>query len=184
MKLITRAFVILGCLMFFAMSLAAQVSREDGMDLYRQGKYDQAITILETVLTKDRSDQVAWVYLGACFWKSGNKRDALLAFSKGKPSSKTDEFPGYEKRVEITAKPRADFPHSENLQYGATKIARVAIELLSDGHVGFIVPIQAWPDGFSQNAGAAAKHIKFNPAKRDGKPVTSVIIVEYAFSAY
>src|SRR5437867_3561684 len=107
MKLITRTFVFLGCLMLFAMSLAAQVSREDGMDLYRQGKYDQAVTVLETVLTKDRSDQVAWVYLGACFWKSGNKRDAVIAFSKGKPSSKNDKLPGYEKWVEVTAKPRA-----------------------------------------------------------------------------
>jgi hypothetical protein len=182
MKLI-RVLSIFASLLLFGISVFPQ-SREEGMDLYRQGKYDQATAVLETVLTKDRSDQVAWVYLGACFWKSGNKHDALIAFSKGKPSSKTDEFPGYEKRVEITAKPRADFPHSENLQSGATKIARVAIELRSDGHVGFIVPIQERPDGFYQNAAAAAKRIKFNPAQKDGKPVTTVIIVEYSYSVY
>src|SRR5206468_735774 len=98
---------------------------------------------------------------------SGNKRDAVIAFSKGKPSSKTDELPGYEKRVEVTAKPRAAFPHSEYLQSGATKIVRVAVEFLSDGHIGFIVPVEERSDGFSENSAAAAKHIKFNPAIRN-----------------
>jgi len=50
-----------------------------------------------------------------------------------------------------------------------TRIARVAVEFLADGHLGFIVLIDERVDGFTCSSLAAAKHIKFNPAWKGGE---------------
>ena len=66
---------------------------------------------------------------------------------------------------------------------GEVKI-NLAIELLSDGKVGFVKSLDsgAHPD-FLRASIAAARQISFTPAQNNGAPVTTVRIVEYSFWA-
>lgn len=58
---------------------------------------------------------------------------------------------------------------------------RLKVEFLATGKVGKIVPITRLPYGATENAIEAARLIKFIPAKRAGKPVTTASTVEYSF---
>ncbi len=56
--------------------------------------------------------------------------------------------------------------------------------LAADETVKHIEIITGLPDGLSQKAIEAAKQIKFEPAKKDGKPVSVWVEIEYRFNVY
>ncbi len=58
------------------------------------------------------------------------------------------------------------------------------VEMQSDGKIGFVQPSVELPNGLTENAVRAARSIKFEPAWKDGKPVTTVSILDYGFSIY
>ena len=63
---------------------------------------------------------------------------------------------------------------------------RVALRLVlgADGTVQHILVVRALPDGLTEMAVAVAKQIAFQPATKDGRPVSQVVNVEYNFSIY
>lgn len=54
----------------------------------------------------------------------------------------------------------------------------------ADGSVGSITPIRSLPYGLTEKAVAAARQIKFQPAMKDGRPVSVAMVVEYNFNVY
>ena len=58
------------------------------------------------------------------------------------------------------------------------------VTFLPSGQVGSVSPVSGLPYGLTEQAIAAAKQIRFEPAKKNGVPVTSVAIVEYNFNIY
>lgn len=56
--------------------------------------------------------------------------------------------------------------------------------LFSDGTVRNITPIKRLPDGLSEKAIAAAKLIRFLPAEKDGRVVSTYAVINYAFAIY
>jgi hypothetical protein len=104
------------------------------------------------------------------------QRDAL-----SDPSIKTqaDYTP-----VKILSKPRAAYPKSETGTVCMTGAVRLKITFLASGEIGSIVPVTRLPDGATENAIEAARKIKFIPAMRNGKPISSVRSIEYSFTIY
>ena len=87
------------------------------------------------------------------------------------------------KSLFILAKPRAkytDEARQNNIQ--GTVTLRVAF--LANGQVGSVSPVSGLPDGLTEQALAAAAQIKFNPATKNGKPVTVTKSVQYSFTIY
>jgi len=83
----------------------------------------------------------------------------------------------------ITYQPKArytDRARGENIQ-GAI---RVALLLGASGKVEHILFLSRLGFGLDQEVITAARQIKFEPKKRDGKPIPVVIVREYTFAIY
>ena len=63
-------------------------------------------------------------------------------------------------------------------------VVKVRLVLSSDGRVTNIQVIKGLPAGLTERAVAAATHICFLPAEKDGRPVSTWVTVEYNFNIY
>jgi TonB family protein len=94
------------------------------------------------------------------------------------PLSEPDVTP-----IKITRQPPArytDRARTENVQ-GAI---RVAILLGATGKVEYILFLSRLGCGLEEEVVKAARSIRFEPKKKNGKPVSTVVIREYTFSIY
>ena len=83
----------------------------------------------------------------------------------------------------ILEKPRASYTdraRSSNVQ----GTVRVAVLLGANGKVEHILLLKRLGHGLDEQAIAAARKIKFEPKQKDGKPVSTVVIIEYGFTIY
>lgn len=87
--------------------------------------------------------------------------------------------------VKILSKPRAPYPNGDT---GGSICIRGSVTLRvtfqANGEVGKISVVSGLPYGATENAIAAARKIKFNPAKLNGLPVTSFKTIQYFFSEF
>lgn len=169
-------------ILMFAVVAFGQNERDKGIELYQSGDYNAAISILQNVVTADKKDRDAWLYLGLSFARIKKDNEALKALRKGDSISSKDSS-NYDKEVKITSKPRPTYTElaKQNLTQGRV---RLAIEFGADGKIKFIHPVQSLPDGLTQNCIAVAKSIKFDLAYKNGKPVPRIGIIEYSFDIY
>lgn len=170
----------LSTLFFLTTISLSQTEREKGIELYRQGEYAQAVEILQNVVKTEEDNRPAWLYLGASYVKLKKDADAVQAFHRTNVIYKKN-LTVYDKQLKVISRPRANYTRSaeKNLTPGTVKIA---VEFSSNGKIGFIFPFQSLPDGLTESVLNAAKTIKFEPAIKDGKPVTVVTVLEYNFS--
>jgi hypothetical protein len=175
---------VLLCMFVCSTCLAAQasVNREDGIASYRSGEFEKAANILQTVVEKDKSDKLAWIYLGAAFVKLGKQKEAVIAFKNSNFTYK-DRTEQFDQDVKTIWKPRASYTDEARME-NVTGTIKIAVEYGADGKIGFIFPFQTLPDGLTNSAVRAAKLIEFKPATKGGKPVTSVTIISYSFEIY
>jgi TonB family protein len=90
---------------------------------------------------------------------------------------------GVTQKVKIISKPKApytDAARQNNVQGSVT----LKIVFLASGQVGSVTAVTRLPYGLTENAIAAAKQIKFEPAKRDGVPYTTSMTFQYGFNIY
>jgi len=84
-------------------------------------------------------------------------------------------------RLNISEQPRPELPVKHGtLDVQGTVVLRV--QFLEFGEVGEITPVKELPQGLTQLAVSAARRIKFEPEKKEGKPVTVVREVQYIYS--
>lgn len=87
--------------------------------------------------------------------------------------------------VKILYKPRAAYPQPFD---GGTVCMQgtvtLRVQFLETGKIGEIKVISGLPYGANENAIEAAKKIKFEPAIKNGKPITTVKIVLFTFTIY
>jgi TonB family protein len=85
--------------------------------------------------------------------------------------------------VRIISKPRANYTdaaRSNNIQ--GTVMLRVTF--LASGTIGGISPVSGLPYGLTEQAIAAARLMRFEPAKKNGVPYTVTKVVPYYFTIY
>ncbi len=175
-----KILFILSTLFFLTTINLAQTEREKGIELYRQGEYQQAVEVLQKIVKTEEDNRPAWLYLGASYVKLKKDVAAVQAFHRTNVIYKKN-LTVYDKQLKIVSRPQANYTRSaeKNLTSGTVKIA---VEFGADGKIGFVFPFQSLPDGLTENVLAAAKTIKFEPAIKDKKPVTVVTVLEYNFS--
>jgi TonB family protein len=61
---------------------------------------------------------------------------------------------------------------------------RLRVLLRADGVAKVLSVVKGLPDGLTEKAVEAAEKIRFQPAERDGRPVSSVITLDYNFNVY
>lgn len=85
--------------------------------------------------------------------------------------------------VKIFSKPRAvytDAARTNNIQGFVT----LRIVFLGSGQIGDVTVISGLPYGLTEQAIAAARKIRFQPATRNGKPYTKSMTIQYGFTIY
>ncbi|HEY9402733.1 MAG TPA: energy transducer TonB [Pyrinomonadaceae bacterium] len=87
-------------------------------------------------------------------------------------------------RAIIKSKPNPGYP-PEARSYGVRGVVKLRIILGADGKVGDKVEVlEGLPHGVTEEAIKAARRIKFESARKDGRPVSQYVIVFYHFNLY
>jgi TonB family protein len=87
------------------------------------------------------------------------------------------------KALYITSKPRVAYTEiARNNDVQGTVTLKV--EFKKNGKIGKISVISGLPDGLSEQAVKAAEKIEFQPAVKNGKPITITKTVQYTFTLY
>jgi TonB family protein len=83
--------------------------------------------------------------------------------------------------VFLLSKPEPEY--SEQARENKTEGSVILyVVLRADGEVGDVAVLKGLPDGLNDKAIEAARGIKFEPAQKDGRPVSQSLRVEYIFS--
>lgn len=170
-------------LLFSAVGVFGQQSeREKGIELYNQGDYAKAIEVLSKAAEALSADADLWLYVGMAEAKSGREGNAAKAFKKAeKLSAKTTS--GTDTELKITRRVMARYTDEARRNYIQGRI-KVAVEFLANGEIGLVIPFQTLPYGLEENTVEAVKKTEFEPAKKDGKPVTVIKIIYQQFTIY
>jgi TonB family protein len=85
--------------------------------------------------------------------------------------------------IKILDKPRAIYTNDARKNQRAGTVT-LRVTFMANGSVGNITVVSGLPDGLTENAIAAAKNIRFEPAKRNGVAQTVTKQVQYTFTLY
>ncbi len=85
--------------------------------------------------------------------------------------------------VKILSRPKPPYTDSAR-QNQVTGTVRLRVTFTANGQIGSVSPVSGLPYGLTEQAIAAAKQIRFEPAKKNGVPILSVRVIEYTFSIY
>lgn len=84
--------------------------------------------------------------------------------------------------LRIISKPQAKYTEDARTNNVQGSV-RLKVVLLASGQVGSITPVTQLPHGLTEQAIAAARLLKFEPAKVNGVPVSKTITIDYSFPA-
>jgi TonB family protein len=108
-----------------------------------------------------------------------SKEGSGIGTGKGKTEI-SNSIASNSKPVRILSKPRANYTEMAR-QNGTEGIVTLKVTFLASGQIGGITPISALPDGLTEQAIAAARNIKFEPAERGGQAFSVTKTIEYLF---
>jgi TonB family protein len=83
----------------------------------------------------------------------------------------------------ITFKPEPGYTESAR-KFNVTGVVRLRAILAATGEVNSISVVKGLPHGLTSKALAAAKQVKFQPARKDGRIVSQYVVFEYNFNIY
>ena len=107
---------------------------------------------------------------------TGSGSGTGLAPSQAKPTDSSKTEP-----LKILSKPAPGY--TDLARNNSTEgTLRLRVTFSASGEITGVSPITSLPDGLTEQAIAAARDIKFVPAKRDGVPVSVTKTIEYRFS--
>src|SRR5215203_1561372 len=81
---------------------AQQTDRDRGIELYREGKFQDAAKVLETAVTVEPNDPSAWRFLGGAYVHMDKAGKAVNAFAKSSRVKRGVVNPNFERSVRIT----------------------------------------------------------------------------------
>lgn len=186
MQFLNRKFFLSLAIILFAsaISLAQATEREKGLTLYASGDYKAAVEYLEKAVKADDKDNEAWRFLGMAYY-AGTKdaEKAREAFEKSKNKVEGGKDKEFDSALKIISKRPARYT-PEARRNGVSGTVILLVEFTGDGRIGNIFPYKPLPDGLTENSIDSARRIKFEPAVRDGKPVSVIKFIEYGFNTY
>ena len=102
---------------------------------------------------------------------------------KDAPKVKTPTNGGGTVAVKIISKPRAAYTDLARTNLVQGKVV-LKVTFLASGEIGSIVTVSGLPGGLTEQAIAAARAIKFEPARVNGVAVATTRTIEYTFSIF
>ena len=90
---------------------------------------------------------------------------------------------GVTEKIKFISKPKASYTdQARTNQIQGT--VRLRVTFSASGQIGSISPVSGLPYGLTEQAIAAARQIRFEPAKRNGVAIPTTAVVEYNFNIY
>jgi len=181
MKNLSEIILLTTLLLTAGLAFGQQTARAQGFEYYSGREYQKAIESLQKTVAADEKDAEAWRFLGMALARTKKVKEAREAFKSStkaaaaKPGRTIDDKP-----VRIIAKRPPRYPETA-MRSMATGKVRFAVEFAKDGEIGFVFPLNDLADELIESAVEAAYQIKFEPAVRNGRPVTSIKFIEYEF---
>jgi len=83
----------------------------------------------------------------------------------------------------ILSKPEPQYTEEARRSRTGGRIT-LRLVLAADGRVKHILVVRPLPDGLTETAIAAARQIVFQPATKDGRPVSQIVNVEYGYAIF
>lgn len=183
MKTFYRAVLCLTLLFVSAGGARAQASeRERGLDLYRRGEYEKAVESLQKAVAAGEENAELRLFYAMALARSEREDEAVEVFKKILESGQKPSG-AYDPDLWIIHKPAARYT-DEGRKNNVQGRVKVAVEFTADGEIGFVFPFEKLKDGLTENVVEAVRAIRFEPAKKNGKPVTTVRILQYSFIIY
>ena len=87
------------------------------------------------------------------------------------------------KSLNILYKPRPLYTAQARANNVQGKVV-LRVTFLASGKIGSISPVSELPDGLTEQAIVAAKQMRFEPATKNGQPVTVIKSVQFNFTIY
>ncbi|MET0624626.1 MAG: energy transducer TonB [Pyrinomonadaceae bacterium] len=87
------------------------------------------------------------------------------------------------RKAMIIFKPEPGFTE-EARRFNVTGVVRLRGILGSDGRVKALSVVKPLPHGLTRKALVAARSLRFQPAQKDGRPVSQYVVLEYNFNIY
>jgi Gram-negative bacterial TonB protein C-terminal len=181
---------------------------KDNEDFYHTvltAKNKNRIYVFQTIspLQKDSSVESFFGSLKLDRKLEGENKDTELQFQEGRGSSGKRNIsekmpltvpvpnnqttsPTIDKQttpLRILSKPRANYTDFARFYEISGKII-LRLTFLADGTIGAVSPVSKLPFGLTEQAIIAARGIRFEPAMKEGKPVTMTKSIEYSFTIY
>ena len=182
MKSLCRLFFTFTLLVLASSAWAQDSDRDRGIQLYRDGKYAEAIESLEKSFASNNKDRYTVMFLGAALHRSGRTKEAIKMFRRVDDIKLTKQVSD-DLKPEVIRKRPARYTEAAR-QNNTTGKVWVAIEYGADGVIGFVLPYETLPFGLTESSIGAAMGVQFKPAMKDGKPVTTIGVLEYSFMIY
>ena len=85
-----------------------------------------------------------------------------------------------DRKVQILSQPDPRYT-TEAVRQNVVGVVKLKAVFTGDGEIKDIEVLNGLPDGLSENAVAVARKITFNPAVKDGKPVSVRMVLVYRF---
>ena len=177
MKMLYKISLLFALLISASNVFAQPSERENGVEFYNNGEYQKAVETLKKVVKADEKDKKSWLYLGMSLAQIKKKSEAVKAFQK------VDKIPNADEKsetnqtgIKIISKPRPSYTDSArmNQEQGTVKLA---VEFGADGKIKEIFPFEKLLYGLTENSVEAVRRIKFEPATKDDKPISAIMII-------
>ncbi len=116
--------------------------------------------------------------------KTPDNTDGEKDLSSSTATPATSKFDGpNDKPFNVLSKPRASYTDAARTKSISGRIAIIVI-FGASGRIEGMLLKNSLGDGLDENAMNAARHIKFSPPIKDGKPKTIIRTVEYSFTVF
>ncbi|MDI1240805.1 MAG: energy transducer TonB [bacterium] len=179
---------LLACSILLALLPAPAFTQDEqrlfkGVELYQEGKFQEAVEVLSQFIEKEKDSWVAYTYLGGSLANLGRNDEAIVILST-KPVGKVrpSVFP-LDSPMEILKKAKAI--NTKDARRNKTEGDVVLfVEFKGNGEVGFVLPTKPLPDGLTDSAIEAARKFKFRPAIKNQKPVSTIRTITFTFGNY
>lgn len=179
---IVKLFPLILCLT--AVSSAQETSRQLGFGSYQNGDYASAVEQFQIAVKESPGDKPSWLFLGFAHLHLKNRKEANRAFSTfgklKKQIDPTQEF--FDEKFRITSKRPARITGVTDKAGGGK--AMLFAELRADGKLGTIHIFRNNKHEWKNDLLAAVQGIGFEPAKKNGEPVTAIAVMEYSFEMF
>jgi tetratricopeptide (TPR) repeat protein len=115
--------------------------------------------------------------------KWADKISIVGAFAPNSEIAKTISREKPSTNLKITKQPRAEYTDGAR-RNGTRGQVPILVLFLESGKVGMAIPLNRLPNGLTESAIEAAKHIEFKPAYLGEKPISVWKTIIYSFTVY